>query len=361
MRVGGNSMVRRFLLVSILCLCTAVAAFAQNGAGGTSGGSTGGTTAGSGTLAEGGLPSTAGTIGGVSGQAASGPLNSPSGNTGIPTVQQTMGGPAGTTGTNQGDPNNLNTFPPGTNTGFIGISGGGTLSTPTATFAAPAPTAGISDSGRAGISDLNPVNTGVQSTLGNSTLVLTGASPVNPRMINTAALTSGRLINDLGPSVFIGSVDHTTAPLSLGEIAAKYKSRQGAQNARTITNADVERLLGSSATAGNSGSAMVASNMPPSGLPAPGQNSQTPQPTATAPQSSTTSQSQPSGQAANAATTQSNDTAASSSTTPQVNQAQPGNTNESNRLPATSTILPLLGLLGIASSGVGLWYRKFRK
>ena len=30
-------------------------------------------------------------------------------------------------------------------------------------------------------------------------------------------------------------------------------------------------------------------------------------------------------------------------------------------LPATSTILPLLGLLGVASSGVGLWYRKHRK
>src|SRR5205807_8093519 len=224
---------------------------------------------------------------------------------------------------------------PGTNTGFIGISGGAVLSTPTATCAAPAPTAGISDSGRAGISDFNPVNTGVQSTLGNSTLVLTSAAPVNPRMFNTAALTSGRLINDLGPSVFIGSVDSTTASLSLGEIAAKYKSRQGMQNARTITNADVEKLLGSSANTGNPGSAIVASNMPPSGLPAPGQNTQTSQPTATAPQSSAASQPQPNGQATSAATTQGRETAASSSTTPQVNQAQPSSTNESNRLPAT--------------------------
>src|SRR5437762_3444274 len=101
-------MLRRFLLVSILCFSASVAVLAQRGAGGTSG-SSGGTTASSGpagapgTTAQGGLPSTAGTMGGLSGQAASGPLNSPSGNTGIPTVQQTMGGPAGTTGTNQGD------------------------------------------------------------------------------------------------------------------------------------------------------------------------------------------------------------------------------------------------------------------
>src|SRR5947209_8676786 len=178
-------MVRRFLLVSILC--GSVSLFAQKGGGsaggggigsaGSTGGTSGGTTATSGpagtpgTTAPGGIPTTAGTVGGLSGQAASGPINSPSGNTGIPTVQQTMGGPAGTTGTNQGDINNLNSFPPGTNTGFIGVSSGGTLSTPTATFAAPAPTAGISDSGRAGISDSNPVNTGLQSTLGNSTLV----------------------------------------------------------------------------------------------------------------------------------------------------------------------------------------------
>src|SRR5947209_2380232 len=179
-------MVRRFLLVSILC--GSVSLFAQKGGGsaggggigsaGSTGGTSGGTTATSGpagtpgTTAPGGIPTTAGTIGGLSGQAASGPINSPSGNTGIPTVQQTMGGPAGTTGTNQGDPNNLNTFPiTNNNGGFInggGTTGGVLLSTPTVSFPSPVPTAGISDAGRAGISSNTSIGGGAQGSAGTS-------------------------------------------------------------------------------------------------------------------------------------------------------------------------------------------------
>ena len=318
--------------------------------------------------APGGIPTTAGTIGGLSGQAASGPINSPSGNTGIPTVQQTMGGPAGTTGTNQGDPNNLNTFPTVTNTGGT-ISGGGTtggvlLSTPFVSFPSPVPTAGISDAGRAGIG--SNTSTGASGTAGTTFS--------NGVVINPAALNGpGRLINDVGPSEFIGAVNNNSgAAPSLGEIAAQFKTRQNGQNARTLTNADIERMIGSNT---NAQPATVAGNMPSAGLPA--QNtpaSSTPQNTAdrgAAPVNNSTA-AQQSAPAQSAAASQSGATAqgsdaASSSTTPQINQGQSGgsnantNGNENSRLPATSTFLPLLGLLGVASGGIGLWYRRFRK
>src|SRR5437660_3528218 len=250
-------MVRRFLLVSILC--GSVSLFAQKGGGsaggggigsaGSTGGTSGGTTATSGpagtpgTTAPGGIPTTAGTVGGLSGQAASGPINSPSGNTGIPTVQQTMGGPAGTTGTNQGDINNLNspTIAPG---GFItggGTTGGVLLSTPFVSFPSPVPTAGISDAGRAGIG--SNTSTGASGTAGTTFS--------NGVVINPAALNGpGRLINDVGPSEFIGAVNNNSgAAPSLGEIAAQFKTRQNGQNARTLTNADIEKMIGSNTNA----------------------------------------------------------------------------------------------------------------
>lgn len=365
-------MVRRFLLVSILC--GSVTLFAQKGGGsaggggigsaGSTGGTSGGTTATSGpagtpgTTAPGGIPTTAGTVGGLSGQAASGPINSPSGNTGIPTVQQTMGGPAGTTGTNQGDINNLNspTIAPG---GFItggGTTGGVLLSTPFVSFPSPVPTAGISDAGRAGISSNTSLGGGMQGA--------GGTAFSNGVIINAAALNgSGRLITDVGPSEFIGAVNQGAPAPSLAEAAAHFKSQQNSQNARTLTNADVQRLIGSNT---NAQPTTVASNMPPSGMPAPAQTAGTPQSTTSS--ASTSSAAPGQQQNAPAQTSTSNQTGAgaqstqnaSSSTTPQINQGQSGS-NENSHLPATSTILPLLGLLGVASSGVGLWYRKHRK
>jgi cobalamin biosynthesis Mg chelatase CobN len=55
------------------------------------------------------------------------------------------------------------------------------------------------------------------------------------------------------------------------------------------------------------------------------------------------------------------DTEAENSTTPQINQNQQSNDAQgSRRLPATATFLPLLGLLGLVSGGIGFWFRKFR-
>jgi cobalamin biosynthesis Mg chelatase CobN len=54
-------------------------------------------------------------------------------------------------------------------------------------------------------------------------------------------------------------------------------------------------------------------------------------------------------------------TEAENSTTPQINQSQQSNDAQgARRLPATATFLPLLGLLGLVSGGIGFWFRKFR-
>lgn len=377
-------MIRRILLVAVVC--SSLLAFGQRGSGSTSGaGASAGPAGSPGTSVPGGTPTTAGTVGGLAGAASSGAVNAPTGNAGVPTMQETVGGPAGTTGTNQGNPANLNTFPATTTSTGFGISGGGVLATPEATFASPNPMAGISDSGRAGISNLNPVDSSVIPTTPSSTMVFVTAPSINPRPVNPAALANGRLIVDLGPSEFVGAANSGSSGESLADLAAKRKSQVAAQNVRTITNADVERLLAGSSNPGPvTNASVMASNTPPANMPGQGQASSA-QAQTSASQSSTAQSSpapaagQTGSQAAQTTTPaagnqaagstaqgansqQQNPSSASSATTPQIApQQQPGSEQGNNRLPATSTVLPLLGLLGIASSGAGLWYRKHRK
>jgi cobalamin biosynthesis Mg chelatase CobN len=308
-----------------------------------------------------------------------------------------MAGPAGTTGTTQANPDNLNngtTF----NNGFVGTGavGSGVLSTPGGTFASPAPTAGISDAGRAGITANAPMNTGVQSTLENSTVVYTNGAPVNPSNVNVsaAANTGGRLINDMGPSFYSDTVGGGANTVSLGQVAAQYKAAKGAVNARTLTNDDVQKMLGEKT------GVTMAKNMPPLGPGAVSSQSSGTQSSSQTAQASSTqdgtqaqsgaqtasqssaSQTAQSGtsagqQSQTAATGQQagtpppatnqgqatgSETAAGNSTTPQINQNQQSNDAQGkSKLPATSTFLPLFGLLGVVSGGLGLWFRKFRK
>lgn len=332
-------MIRRFLLVAVLC--GSVSLFAQK-----SGGSAGG--------GVGSAGSTGGTSGGT---ATNGPAGTP-GTTapgGIPTTAGTMGGPAGTTGTNQGDINSLNPNPNFVNNGgFITngpATGGVLLSTPVVSFPSPVPTAGISDAGRAGISS----NTSLGGAQGIGETVLPNGMIVNPAALNG----SGRLITDVGPSEFIGAVNQGASAPSLAEVAAQFRAQKGSQNARTLTNDDVQKMIGNNT---NTQPTTVAGNMPPSGMsvPAQAQAGSTSQSTASnaASAQQQTAPAQPTSNQSGAATESTQN--ASSSTTPQINQGRAGN-NENSHLPATSTILPLLGLLGVASSGVGLWYRKYRK
>ena len=377
-------MSRKAMLVAMLAVSLGLYAQRSGGAGGTA------STPPAGAPTQPGTPTTQGAVGGASGQAAAGQTQTPSANTaGTPTLPEAMAGPAGTTGTTQANPSNLNTNTNGVTTGTFGGGFAATplLATPTATFDAPLPTAGITDAGRAGISSNMPVNTGVASTLASPTMVYTAVPPVNVVVVNpavgapsatgAAAGTSGRLINDMGPSYYSDAMP-AGSNVSLGQVAAQFKASKAAVNARMLTNDDVQKMVSSKT------GVTVAKNMPPLGPGAVPQNttpqqassqtvtqaqsaSQSAQSSAAAAgqQSQTGSAGQRAGTPPPAETSQGQTQgaeAAAGATTPQINRTQQSNdTQGKSKLPATSTLLPLLGLLGAVSGGLGLWFRKFRK
>lgn len=231
-------------------------------------------------------------------------------------------------------------------TGYYGGYGGYYgITTPSATFTAPQPTAGISLADRSGISSSTPLATGVQSTIAPTTLVYTNVQPVSPPAPEMAAIpVSAAPIapdSNVGPSYFAGAGGISAAPapgaaVSLGEVAAQYKT-QAPQNVRTFTNADVERMNAARKVGGIDVSARLGA---PTGVPQP----QAAQPPA-APPAPPTAEAQ----------------AGTQPTTPQVGKPQPGEKAPVKELPATSTLLPLLGILGLAGGGIGLIFRRYRK
>ena len=276
----------------------------------------------------------------------------------------------------------------------VGPIGNGQVAASTVTFGSPAPTAAASVSGIAGISDHAPLQQAAPTNMPAPTVVYTTAAPTNVVYTNQSGANAAGTqeatpapVNDLAPSFYAGSNAAGTAgsngSLSLGEVSALNKARNGAQHARTYTNADVQRLISHQ----GAGNIMEAANRPPVGIAAPVENPQasintaSPQNTAGSanatsaqsqasttqpnPPQSTTAPPQGTASAeANAAnqSAASNETRQNSGTTPQIAQPQQTETQPNNQqLPATSTILPLLGLLGITASGVGLCFRRFRK
>ncbi|HEU4416418.1 MAG TPA: hypothetical protein VFT65_16635 [Candidatus Angelobacter sp.] len=265
--------------------------------------------------------------------------------------------------------------------------GGPIVSTPTASLPTPAPSAGISDAGRAGIS------------LNNETNSVPASETVEPAngMVNATAGTANTAVpaneatpsSDLAPSTSVGeSLAAPAAPMSVAEISSRYKSNKGStQNARMLTNDDVRQMLTSRT------GVTMAKNMPPlgPGMPsgatqsadsqtaatqsASAQNSA--QPTNTSPNAAAQAvpssasgaqqaqaagaeqrQNQPASAGGNSAGTETN---ATNATTPQIQNQQSNDAAGGARLPATSTFLPLLGVLGLASGGIGLWFRRFRR
>lgn len=139
--------------------------------------------------------------------------------------------------------------------------------TPSTTFAAPAPTAGISDAGRAGISNSAPLSNnvvpapndtvvyysqpGIQpvvtmpsanelATPGTTAVTAPAENVPNAAEENPVSNESGG--TDFGPSSYAGAVTNPNR-VSLGQIAAQYKAAKSATNARTLTNQDVEQML----------------------------------------------------------------------------------------------------------------------
>lgn len=265
-----------------------------------------------------------------------------------------------------------------------GPFGGPILVTPSAGFPNPAPTAGISDAGRAGISNATNAIEITTAPSSPATIVTTPSTPL-PESTNQASAneigvsetnepgTFQPKVTDLGTSTFVGvSEESASGTTSLAEISKRFKAEKGTRNAKVLSNEDVQAMLN------NKSGVTMAKNMPPLGPGALEQNGQATA-TQTATQntqvaqqntqtsSSTNQQAQPAsgqtgtpppapaGQSANPSTN------AENSTTPQINQNQQSNDAQgSRRLPATATLLPLLGLLGLASGGIGLWFKKFR-
>lgn len=297
------------------------------------------------------------------------------------------------------------------------VQGGTTIllsngpTTPVITYAAPPPTAGITNAGRAGISNYEPVPTVLPGQ--SDTVVYVSQPGVQPVAIapvvtqvgtTTAPATTsgaaetvaapesaGKTFNDFVPSAYVhgapGAPGATSAgsggaasSASLGEISAQFKARKASNNGRVLSNQDVQQMLG-----GKTG-VTVAKNMPPlerGAMPAGGAETAAAQPSSSgntiAQASSPTGQggtpATPPGQGSTtgrqAGTPPPTDTsqqqpagaeAAAGSTTPAVNRNQQSNdARGKSKLPATATMLPLLGLLGVVSGGIGLWYRRFRK
>jgi hypothetical protein len=155
--------------------------------------------------------------------------------------------------------------------------------------------------------------------------------------------------------------------VSLAEISSRYKAEKGVRNARVLGNEDVEKMLA------NKSGVTMAKNLPQLG---PGTLEQGGQPPAAGAQTAGAQTAATSGGRQSASANQqagtppasgqgqstAPDTSAENSTTPRVNQNQQSNDAQgSKRLPATAGFLPLLGLLGLASGGIGLWFTKFRK
>ena len=246
-----------------------------------------------------------------------------------------------------------------------GPFGGPILVTPSASFPNPAPAAGISDAGRAGITIETNSAAPVEATAGTSgptSVTATAGSESNSGLTTESGNTAA---NDVMPSTSVSGVSATAAPrgASLAEISSRYKAEKGARNARVMGNDDVEKMLA------NKSGVTMAKNMPPLGPGALEQGGQTQaagtQTAAIPSASQSASANQQAGTpppASSPGQSTAPDTSAENSTTPRVNQNQQSNDAQgSRRLPATAGFLPLLGLLGLASGGIGFWFRKFRR
>jgi hypothetical protein len=271
----------------------------------------------------------------------------------------------------QGQSTNQSTSPAPVNGPF----GGPILVTPSASFPSPAPAAGISNAGQAGISNAGQAGISVEtnSMAPVEAVAAPSGATVTGSESNSALTTEpgNTAANDLMPSTSMSGagVSEAAAPgsPSLAEISSRYKAEKGSRNARILGNDDVEKMLS------NKGGVTMAKNMPPLG---PGALEQGGQPQTAGAQTAGAQTAATSGGSQSASANQqagtppvSNqgqstapDTSAENSTTPRVNQNQQSNDAQgSRRLPATAGFLPLLGVLGLASGGIGFWFRKFRK
>jgi hypothetical protein len=258
-----------------------------------------------------------------------------------------------------------------------GLYGPSVFTAPVAGFATPQLPAGATSTGfvpgGAGASVNTPAYLGVTSTLGPAPLVYEGGQPGYAYAPSVAgagvpAEASGRLINDMGPTSYAGTMAPGPTgevvnlappppPISLGEVAASYRA-VAPHPINVYVNPAGQQLEPTLVVTG----AAIASNViprtfivaetqtaqPPQGQPPAEPQAQAPAPTQGQQATGTLppQQVEPSAQAQQPA---------ASAQAPTENQQQP------TRLPATSTLLPLLGLVGLVSSGLALWLLRARR
>jgi hypothetical protein len=184
------------------------------------------------------------------------------------------------------------------------------------------------------------------------------AAPVVPGPATTVA-EAGRQINDLAPSYYVtasGAIAGVAPAPSVAEIAALYRA-EPKRSVRVYTNDNFWRLAGSQVIP-----SFIAANVlptPPANAPPQAEQAQPQaQPSAPpragqAPLPAQTEQAPPPAEA----------TQPQPATEPQA--APPASHAEESggktALPATSTLLPLLGSLGLLSGALGLWIARFRR
>jgi hypothetical protein len=238
--------------------------------------------------------------------------------------------------------------------GYYGESaaaGGPVLNTPVVSLESPVTTAGISNAGRAGISN-NPANAFPQAS---SPEPIAGFAPATPTGNAAApygnaapetAVTSAEETTagseprryDFGPSYFGDSPRNagSTSDMSLAQIAEYYKALEAKKmTIRTYTNADIHPASSYQPPAHHSLSHednLMAVNRPPE---TPAQNS-----VPNAAQTASNREMVPSQAAAAPGESQ---------------QQQPSSqSSKTKQLPTSSSPLPLLGLIGVIAAGIGL-------
>ena len=260
----------------------------------------------------------------------------------------------------QAPPNVNVVMPPGPNVYVVsgGLYGTGLYPLPYLPMA-PSQNAAPPQAGTAGISYNTPMNYSgpgySYSTplyYSNPASAYYNAEPVVPGPAAVAA-ESGRQINDLGPSYYVsasGAIAGVVPAPSVAEVAAAYRAAPR-QSVRSFSNDNFWRLAGSQVVPG-----IITANVlpaPPATAPSEAEQAQPTAPLAA-------SQTPPSPGMEQATTP-----ASATQARPNEPQAAPPSHGEETgnkaALPATSTLLPLLGSLGLLSGALGLWIARFRR
>lgn len=262
-------------------------------------------------------------------------------------AQTQYGVPGQAAGAPQPTPGTVNVVTPGPNVYVVGSGLYGTGVYLGAPFpVAPSQNAVPPAAGTVGISYGAPAEYGAGYSAATPLYYSNAASPyynATPVYVESGATVAGtgRQINDLGPSYYESTTGPAGPELSVAEVAAQYKAA-GPHNVRTFTNADAQRLSRNWTVSG----VIIATNIAPPATPtSPAENpaSGIEKPEAAPPPAAAPPAPQP-----------------QASTEP----ATPSPASESggmNALPATSSWLPLLGLVGLLTGSVGLWLTRLRR